>query len=207
MGLYVQYGCGLSAPASWQNFDASPTLKFEKIPIIGKLYTKNNTRFPKNVQYGDIVKGLPLSEESCAGIYASHVLEHLALEDFRIALKNTFNLLCSGGIFRLVVPDLEILTRRYLESNDATSCENFMKSTSLGRVKKTKGFFGFAKSYLGNSNHLWMWDFKSIEQELITTGFVDIRKCAVRDSVDPKFNDVEDSQRFMDAIAVECKRP
>ena len=34
---YVQYGCGLSAPNEWINFDVSPTLRIQKIPIIGSL--------------------------------------------------------------------------------------------------------------------------------------------------------------------------
>src|SRR5262245_22988509 len=31
--LYVQYGCGLSAPDDWLNFDASPTLWLQLIPV------------------------------------------------------------------------------------------------------------------------------------------------------------------------------
>ena len=42
---YVQYGCGFSAPEQWLNFDASPTLRFERLPIIGSLYTKNKSDF------------------------------------------------------------------------------------------------------------------------------------------------------------------
>ena len=54
-GLYVQYGCGFSAPAGWMNFDASPTLRFERSPI-GFLYTRNSERFPRNVRV--ILQGL-----------------------------------------------------------------------------------------------------------------------------------------------------
>ena len=67
MSLYVQYGCGLSAPVGWQNFDASPTLRLQKIPLIGKLVRKVD--FPSNVLYGDIVKGLPgIAPQSCDGV-------------------------------------------------------------------------------------------------------------------------------------------
>ena len=107
--LYVQYGCGLSAPKEWQNFDASPTLRLQRLPIFGALLKKQlNVVFPKEVRYGDIVKGLPLKENSCSGIYCSHVLEHLALKDFRTALINTYKILKPGGVFRCLVPDLEI---------------------------------------------------------------------------------------------------
>lgn len=86
---FVQYGCAWSAPESWRNFDASPTLRFERIPVVGKLYTKNESRFPENVEYGDITKGLPVNDTSCDAVYCSHVLEHLSLSDCRVALKNT----------------------------------------------------------------------------------------------------------------------
>lgn len=46
------------------------------------------------------MKGLPnIKKESCDAIYCSHVLEHLCLVDFRIALLNTFNILKIGGVF------------------------------------------------------------------------------------------------------------
>ncbi|MFM1843768.1 MAG: hypothetical protein RLZZ490_2511, partial [Cyanobacteriota bacterium] len=117
---YVQYGCGFSAPHNWRNFDGSPTLYFERLPIIGNLYTKNKCRFPDNVEYGDIVKGLPISPESCDGIYCSHILEHLSLHDFRTALKNTKKVLKPDSFFRLVLPDLEYSIRLYTESNSSS---------------------------------------------------------------------------------------
>lgn len=100
--LYVQFGCGFSAPEGWRNFDASPTLRFEKLPIVGRAYTRNSQRFPKNVEFGDIRTGLPIASQTCAGVYASHVLEHLSLEDFHVSLTEVFRLLRSGGIFALL---------------------------------------------------------------------------------------------------------
>jgi hypothetical protein len=75
VGEYVQFGSGFSAPEGWLNFDISPTLRFERLPLIGKLCTCNMQRFRRNVLYGDIVKGLPIPDGSCRGIYCSHVLE------------------------------------------------------------------------------------------------------------------------------------
>lgn len=103
----IQYGCGWSGPKNLSNFDASPTLRFECLPLVGKLFTKNHARFPENVEYGDIVKGLPVQPYSCACVYCSHVREHLSLEDLRKAQKNTDCLLKKGWVFRLVLPDLE----------------------------------------------------------------------------------------------------
>ena len=95
--MYVQYGCGDCAPAEWVNFDASPTLRIESIPIIGRFIKKNAAPFPSNVRYGDIVSGLPIPDGIVWGLYASHILEHLSRDDFSIALRNSFRLLAPGA--------------------------------------------------------------------------------------------------------------
>lgn len=136
--LYVQYGCGWSAPESWINFDCSPTLRFERLPILGRLYTRNARRFPPNVRYGDIVKGLPVQPESCDGVYCSHVLEHLSLDDFTIALGNTFRYLQRGGIFRLVVPDLQELVRQYTSDGTYLAASRFMEASHLGKKVRAR---------------------------------------------------------------------
>lgn len=202
---YVQYGCGFSAPPGWLNYDASPTLRFERLPIIGGLYTRNKTRFPESVRYGDIVSGLPISKGSSDGIYCSHVLEHLSLNDFRTALKNTHEYLRPGGVFRLVLPDLEYCLEQYLNNKSSDSALLFMRETYLGHENRTKGFMGFIIAWLGNSQHLWMWDYKSIALELKNAGFVDIRRASLGDSADPMFQEVEDKSRWDNCLGVECK--
>lgn len=203
--LRLQYGCGFHAPAGWRNFDASPTLRFERLPLIGKAYARNGQRFPSNVEYGDIVKGLPLPQNSCGVIFASHVLEHLSLRDFQTALRHTYELLVPGGVFRLIVPDLETLAHHYLSSSQDEAAKVFMEETSLGVVERARGIGGLMQTWLGNSSHLWMWDFKSMRTELISAGFIDIEKCRFGDN--PIFADVEQADRFTNCLAVECRRP
>jgi hypothetical protein len=96
--LYVHYRCHHCVPSQWLNFDASPTLRLERLPVVGRLVRKNARRFPANVIYGDIVHGLPVKANSCDGVYCSHVLEHLALEDCRRALVNTYRIMKRGDI-------------------------------------------------------------------------------------------------------------
>lgn len=204
--LYVQYGCGFSAPAGWMNFDASPTLRFERIPFAGRLFTKNASRFPENVRYGDIVEGLPLASESCSAVYCSHILEHLAFEDASKALSNTFRYLKKGGTFRLVVPDLKQLAAEYLASDAHGAAHQFMESTCLGRNHRPRSLAGFLKDWLGNSAHLWMWDEKAMTEALRNTGFSSIRRCCFGDAIDPKFAEVEDADRFAGCLAIECRK-
>ncbi|MEO6882862.1 MAG: methyltransferase domain-containing protein [Bacteroidia bacterium] len=208
---YVQYGCGLSAPNEWTNFDVSPTLRVQKTPIIGSLLKSQlNTKFPKNVRYGDIIKGLPILDNSCDGLYCSHTLEHLALDDFRIALVNSYRILKKGMIFRCVVPDLELAARKYLreleKGNNSASLGFVGNDTMLGLKIRPRGFKGFINSFFGNSHHLWMWDYKSLAKELSDVGFTNIRRANYNDSEDEMFKYVEDAGRFSSALAIECKK-
>jgi len=204
--LYVQYGCGWCAPEGWLNFDASPTLRFERLPVIGGLYTRNANRFPANVRFGDVVRGLPVADDSCDGIYCSHVLEHLALEDFDIALANTRRYLKPGGTFRLVVPDLQRIARDYLANPSIGAAHDFMEDAFIGERQRPRGLGGLLRSWLGNSRHQWMWDEKSMTERLQQAGFTRIRRCAFGDAADRHFDAVEDVTRFEGCLAMECSK-
>ena len=184
----------MSAPDGWINFDASPTLRFERIPVLGRLYRKNATRFPEAVRYGDIVRGLPISSDACRGIYCSHVLEHLAFEDCLRALHNTFRYLAPGGTFRLVMPDLEQLIRAYLASSSDEPGNWLMEISGLGRVNRPRTLGAGVIAWLGNSAHLWLWDEKSMASTLKKVGFKRIRRASFGDAIDSRFIEVEDRQ-------------
>jgi hypothetical protein len=203
---YVQFGCGFSAPAGWLNFDASPTLHFERLPLLGRIYTRNSRRFPADVRYGDIVKGLPVTADSCRGIYCSHILEHLALSDLDAALKNVFKYLAPDGTFRLVLPDLKRLAQDYVANDDPRASFKFMEDSYLGMKTRPRGFTGFVRSWLGNSAHLWMWDERSLGLKLQEHGFREIRRAAFGDAEDHKFNEVEAAERFENCLAMQCRK-
>ena len=145
--LNVHYGCGFSAPENWVNYDISPTLLFEKIPILGHLYTRKSAhktdRFPKNVRYGNIIKGLPHPPNSVSAIYCSHVLEHLSYEDCLTALKNPHALLQKGGVFRFVLPDLNAVITAYTQETSPDAAHHFMKNSLLGTERRSFGLKSF----------------------------------------------------------------
>jgi SAM-dependent methyltransferase len=216
MGIYVQYGCGTSCPQGWINFDVSPTLRLQRLPLIGSLFRRGPVVFPRGVRYGDIVRGLPIADGSVDAIYASHVLEHLALADVGLALGNTFRMLKPGGIFRLIVPDLEIRARKYLamtERGEGGANSWLMRASTLGQERRPRGVVGFARALFGHSAHLWMWDEPSLRESLRRAGFTDIRRCKFNDSADAAFRLVEDRARFHDTsidveeCAMEARKP
>jgi hypothetical protein len=179
-----------------------------------RLISKSRRTFPDNVRFGDIVRGLWLPDNSAHGVYTCHILEHLALEEFSIALNNTFKLLRPGAIFRLVVPDLEWRARRYVASlaeGDARAASVFMKKCHLGREGNPKSLIAKLSLLFGSSAHLWMWDEFSMRDALVNAGFDHVRRCEIGDSGDPMFNLVEDQGRFFDEgfpeLAFEAKKP
>lgn len=208
--LYVHYGCGWVAPEAWLNFDASPFLWIERLPLLGRLSPGNPRfgRYPPNVRFADVTRRLPVGDGSCAGVYASHVLEHLSREGFERALAETSRILRPGGRFRAVVPDLESAARRYLadlESGTVDANDRFMRQTMLG-VEHRGGLLAALRQWLGLSRHLWMWDHASLEARLRAHGFRHVRRAAFGDSEDPMFRLVEEESRFRDAAAVEAVR-
>ena len=218
--LYVQYGCGFSVGDGWVNFDSSPTLRIERVPIVGgplsARFSGNRRRFPAVVRYGDICRGLPIADGLVQGCYASHVLEHLSFEDLRAALANTIRMLAPGATFRLIVPDLHERARRYVAEADGNSPDaaaKFMRSTHLGHERRPRTLIQYLRHLIGGSMHLWMWDVHAMSAELSRAGFVNIRRCQFGDSPEPMFARVEDKGRFFDEgegiaeCAIEAKKP
>ena len=204
----IQYGCGRRAPKEWLNFNSSPTLRLQRIPLIGRFFKGERfPNFPKTIQYGNIVRGLPVGNECADRIYCSHVLEHLALEDFRKALKNTHQMLKPGGVFRFVLPDLDQYISEYSKSVDARRACKFMIDTRLGMKRRPRGFGAIMRSWLGGSEHLWMWDYRGMEKELMDAGFTDIRRAAYGDSGVEVFDVAEDSSRWGHNLGIQCLKP
>jgi hypothetical protein len=191
------------------NFDCSPTLRLQSLPLVGRFFrdiTKAN--FDKHVQYGDVRRSLPLRSNSVQRLYCSHVLEHLALEDFHHALAESFRVLQPHtGIFRGVLPDMERLARDYLADNSTEACTTFMRETYLGRESRPRGLKGALTTLLGNSQHLWMWDYRSLDAALRAVGFVDIRRAYYGDSAYEVYSDVESEERWVGQLGFECRKP
>lgn len=206
--MKVQIGAGLDGPQSWLNVDASPTLRLQRLPVVGRLLQHvSSPRFSPAVTYGDVVRGLRLPTGSVRVVYSSHVLEHLALEDLSVALLEIHRVLAPGGVFRSVLPDLDCDVQRYLQSEAQDRASEFMRSTLLGLERRERGLLSALRSWLGNSQHLWMWDYRSMAYRLSEAGFEEIRLARFGDSSDSSFSEVEKIERWEDAFGFECRKP
>ncbi len=91
----VNLGCGARYLPGWLNLDLAA--------------------HAEGVVVFDLREALPLPDASTPFVYSSHLLEHLAPDDAERLVREIARVLAPGGIVRLVVPDLEILARWYLE--------------------------------------------------------------------------------------------
>ena len=213
----VQYGCGLSNPSGWKNFDSTPTLFIRKIPLsvfIAKFFYKllknskpnfsltlNNIIFNKAI-YGDITKKLPIQSETVDYLYASHVLEHLPFKEFRKALKESYRVLKKGGVFRVVVPNFYFFIQEYLDSTSKTKSIDFCLNTLLG----AEYFENIFNRMRGGSKHNIMFDYETLENELKNFKFSLIRKAKYNDSEFEVYKEIEDKDRWIypENIGFEC---
>lgn len=94
-GKLLNIGCGGVFHPTWVNVDVAPA--------------------DGSVRRVSASKPLPFADGSFDAVYASHVLEHIAPEDSRAFVIECMRVLRTGGVLRLVVPDLEEIARTYLE--------------------------------------------------------------------------------------------
>jgi SAM-dependent methyltransferase len=98
---YLNLGCGGHYHPDWTNVDFVST---------GEGVIAHNLR-----------QGLPFPEASFDAVYHSHVLEHFPRAEAPFFLQECLRVLRSGGILRVVIPDLEQIARLYLQALEQAS--------------------------------------------------------------------------------------
>jgi hypothetical protein len=208
-GSYIQFGCGACAPEGWRNFDAGLAFWLQKYipPSKSFLVPRGYPDYPVgNIEYANVIEGLPVKPGSAAAVYCSHVLEHLALSEFRRTLSNVHSYLAVGGTFRLVVPDLAYLVGQYIADPAPDAASRLMRDAVLGEAENPQGMRSLPRLLFGRSRHLWMWDYKNVADELSKAGFSAIRRAYYNDSEDPRFKEVENPGRWENCLGVECRK-
>ena len=91
---YLNIGCGSHFDTLWTNIDFRKT--------------------GEGVIAYNLLKGIPFPDNSFEVVYHSHVLEHFSKNDGVFLVKECYRVLKPNGIIRIVIPDLEQITRHYL---------------------------------------------------------------------------------------------
>jgi hypothetical protein len=212
-GICLHIGCGLDIHPDWDNIDASPALRLARIPLVGRplLALLRKPQWPAAARWGDLVQGLDVAPNSCQLIFASHILEHLALEDFHVALQHIHSYLQPGGVFRTIMPDLEQYITMYLQRRADPeeviyAAYHFNGATILGNLGSRNGLKARLAEAFANHRHQWLWDEPSLMEALTQHGFKNLRRCQFGEWSDPRFAQIENELKHNTAICVEATK-
>jgi predicted SAM-dependent methyltransferase len=105
---FLNLGCGnkFFAGDEWLNADMLP---------LGKGVIRCN-----------FLDGIPFKNDSFDLVYHSHVLEHFSKKDGAVFIKECFRILKPGGVIRIVLPNLEVIAKEYLQQLEMAAAGNEM---------------------------------------------------------------------------------
>ena len=107
----LHLGCGSVTPEGWVNSDVRPGPGVDLV--------------------ADLVKGLPVKDESFDAVVSIHALCELGVWDQVPVLKEIHRVLVPGGVLRLSLPDLDINIRQY-QARNQKHFELYMWDTLAG---------------------------------------------------------------------------
>jgi predicted SAM-dependent methyltransferase len=147
----------------------------------------------------DIGKPLPLNDESLKGIYTEHVLEHLPFRKIPLILNDWFRVLERGGVVRILVPDAELYLNTYVRIKEGGKVEfpyHDPEKTSIMHVNRV----------FRDYDHLFAYDFETIERMLTQAGFDEIQRKGHNEGSDKNLL-IDSREREIESLRVECVKP
>lgn len=152
-------------------------------------------------------KPLPFLDNSMCAIYASRLLEHLYLEDGQRLLKECFRVLYSGGVLRMVVPDLRAIVLEYMGEKPFGDSSDEMKAINRAdRLNKRLNYvspkppswmflYRIYTAMKDFHSHKWMYDADSLIMYFSMAGFVNVQEMRVHQSrIDVQENHITGSK-------------
>jgi len=216
--MKVNLGCGPKAVKGWVNLDKTwkvylTRFPFLKIPLrflsamglVNRLNSDEEIPAELGVKRHDVAKGLPFKDNEADYIYSSHMLEHLSRSKADFVLKECYRVLKSGGVLRLVVPDLYLLIEEYIkgkQTGEATSADRFIENLNLSDTKKSKRLINRILS----QGHQWIYDFDSLAYRLSSIGFSEVNKCTPGQGEVPDLQQLDEGELHPDSFYLEARK-
>ena len=166
-----------------------------------------------NVVFHDLRKPLPFETESMSVVYSSHTLEHLYRFEAEMLLDECHRVLRTGGIIRLVVPDLLSLAKRYVDAHsplvvqqaNERPADAFVRRMGICKPKAPKIGFNLYRSYrllTDFHRHKWMYDADSLIYLLKVRGFEHVEERRYLESRIQGIEEVELPERVLDGAGI-----
>jgi predicted SAM-dependent methyltransferase len=125
----------------------------------------------RNVHYMlDCSRPLPFREDSFNGVFCEHVIEHFSLEDGERIAREIYRVLQPRGCFRVIVPDAELILRRYFDCPD----EMIARRAAHGATAMEVVNLYFRQRY----EHQFLYDWVTMQAMLCRAGFQRVLRSA-----------------------------
>lgn len=171
----LNWGCGPTARYGWINADIDP---WPGVQIVG-----------------DVLKGLPLAENSIDYIVSIHVLPEIAYNNLDATLRELHRVLKPGGVLRLSLPDMDRAIRAY-QSGDR---DYFLIGDEV--VKDLSAKLVVQLTWFGRSRCLFT---DSMTRELLErNGFGNISSCEYQQSASGLAGITELDDRPLESFFIE----
>jgi predicted SAM-dependent methyltransferase len=227
--IRLNLGCGLQTPAGWINVDGSWNARLARHPFLRRMLSllhilppdKLTIPWPSTILIHNLREPLPFADDSASAIYSSHLLEHLYVEEGRQLILESFRVLASGGVLRVVVPDLNTIVREYMGERpfgslskefDALRPADRLNQRILMRWPTPSGrnpLYRVYDAWQDFHSHKWMYDADSLSALLTSAGFVEIQRRECHDSRIAGIREVEEESRVRhgSGVCVEGIKP
>jgi len=171
-------------------------LKILLSKFLSKERQNNFKKLSNNIIVYDLQKGLPFENNSVDVVYHSHLLEHIDRYRVKDFLLEIFRVLKPDGVQRIVVPDLYLLCKSYVENYEqcikhnkiiknhdkyvAAILEQAVRKEAYGSSKQNKIVRMIENIILGDARkrgetHQWMYDSVNLKNILKEVGFQNIK--------------------------------
>jgi SAM-dependent methyltransferase len=204
----LHLGCWKQTPEGWINSDGSWNAWISKHTVLRKIVQlfrlapkdQAGADWGRNVLVHDVRKPLPFPDGSLRVVYASHLLEHLHFEEGQRLLRECHRVLKPGGVVRMVVPDLRVIMRDYLDGKaDEAPYGDRVTPTAADLVNHRLMYRPLApargslpyriySALTDFHSHKWMYDSDSLVYHLEQAGFTEV---AIRPYLDSRIDGIE----------------
>ncbi len=168
----LHLGCLDCVFSGWINTDITPHIYVSRVPGLPWLLHKLNKISPeryqqyqkgifRQIKYLDVTQKFPWGDNIFDHVYTSHMLEHLYPEQALHCISEVFRVMKPGGIFRVVVPDLDQMIASY----DPNQPEKFL--TECFETTQSRDY----------NQHHWHYNEKLFQKILSEAGFREVYRC------------------------------
>lgn len=211
----INIGCGQTPTEGFRNFDNSPSLRLARIPLVGGLFRKAGITdqaqasfiefaTSHRIEYGDVLKGLPVQSGSVDVVYSSHVIALLDRAEADVFLAEVLRILRSGGVFRISIPDFKIWVEKYRETGDIDEFQRYLALST----PKPKGLLQWLRvALVGTRQHYWLYDGASLCRLLEQRGFVGAEILPAGETGIAEPGGLDLREREGNSVYVEARKP